>query len=99
MSCCGRCCKPIIEGEFEISNDIITNNNPPQDIKIPIIPTTDIDLLKEKVICDFQRIISDLERGLNPPDLEFLLETISAIELDNEINNREFIIQYYLNNG
>lgn len=99
MSCCGGCCKPIItDFEFEISNDIIISNNK-SDPKIPINPGTDIDLLKDKIICELLRIISDLERGVNPPGLEFILEEISAVELDNEIHNREFIIQYYLNNN
>jgi len=42
-------------------------------------------------------IISELERG-HKPDLEFLLEEISVVDLENELDNREFIIQYYLNN-
>jgi hypothetical protein len=38
-----------------------------------------------------------LEAGRRP-NLEFLLEEISAVDLENELDNREFIIQYYLNN-
>jgi hypothetical protein len=54
-------------------------------------------LLKDKIICEYKLIISKLEQG-HKPDLEFLLEEISAVDLENELDNREFIIQYYLNN-
>ena len=57
-----------------------------------------IDLLKNKIICDYKIIISKLEKG-HQLDLEFLLEEISAVELEDELDNREFIIQYYLNNN
>lgn len=93
-----NCCKPIITNfEFDISNDIFIQENQ-NNIKIPIIPITDITLLKDKIICEYQWIITQLERGY-VPDLEFLLEEISTVELENEIDNREFIIQYYLNNN
>ena len=95
MSCC-RCCKPIIPiFEFPISDDIFISTR--QDVKLPIQPETDIDLLKDKIICEYKLIISELERG-HKPELEFLLEEISAVDLENELDNREFIIQYYLNN-
>lgn len=95
MACC-RCCNPIIENfEFELSEDIFVQNN--QNLQIPIEPITDIDLLKDKIICEYKYIISELERG-HKPDLEFILEEISAVDLENEIDNREFIVQYYLNN-
>lgn len=91
-----RCCKPIISVfEYDISNDIFISKR--QDIKLPIQPETDIDLLKDKIICEYKLIIDELERGRRP-DLEFLLEEISVVDLENEIDNREFIIQYYLNN-
>ena len=90
-----NCCKPIISlFEFEINDDIFISNS--SDL-IPIEPETDIDLLKDKVICEYKKIISDIERGQRP-DIEFLLEEISAIDIEKEIDNREFIIQYYLNN-
>lgn len=95
MSCC-KCCSPIIPiFEFPISGDIFISNV--EDVNLPITPETDIDLLKEKIICEYKLIISELEQG-HKPDLEFLLEEISAVDLENEIDNREFIIQYYLNN-
>ena len=91
-----RCCKPIISVfEYDISDDIFISKR--QDISLPIEPETDIDLLKDKIICEYKLIISKLEQG-HKPDLEFLLEEISAFDLENEIDNREFIIQYYLNN-
>lgn len=92
-----RCCQPIIPIlEFELGDDILIA--PKSDISIPITPETDIDELKDKVICEYKRIITALERG-KEEDLEFLLEEISAINLDYELGkNREFIIEYYLNN-
>ena len=91
-----KCCKPIISVfEYDISDDIFISKR--QDISLPIEPETDIDLLKDKIICEYKLIISKLEQG-HKPDLEFLLEEISAVDLENELDNREFIIQYYLNN-
>ena len=90
------CCKPIIPiFEFDLGNDIFIPGN--KNVNIPIVPETDIDLLKDKIICEYKLIISELERG-HKPDLEFLLEEISLVDLNNEIDNREFYIQYYLNN-
>lgn len=96
MSCC-KCCPPIIPiFEFDLTNDIFISSV--KDINISIMPETDIDLLKDKIICEYKLILSELERG-HRPNLEFLLEEISAVELENELDNREFIIQYYLNNN
>lgn len=90
------CCKPIIPVfEFDISNDIFIQGD--KNIHIPIEPETDIDLLKDKIICEYKLIISKLEQG-QIPSLDFLLEEISLVDLNYEINNREFYIQYYLNN-
>lgn len=95
MSCC-KCCPPIIPiFEFDLTDDIFIPSV--NDINIPITPETDIDLLKDKIICEYKLIISELEKGRRP-DLEFLLEEISVVDLESEIDNREFIIQYYLNN-
>lgn len=96
MSCC-KCCSPIIPiFEFDISDDIFTSSAG-DNINIPIVPETDIDLLKDKIICEYKLIISKLEQG-HKPDLDFLLEEISTVDLENELDNREFIVQYYLNN-
>ena len=95
MNCC-KCCKPIIPiFEFELGDDIFISNV--KDVNLQIVPETDIDLLKDKIICEYKLIISELERG-HRPDLEFLLEEIPAVDLEDELDNREFIIQYYLNN-
>lgn len=98
MSCC-RCCRPLIPiFEFDITGDILfPNRDNNSGIKIPIEPETDINKLKLKIICDFLGILDDLEAG-REVNLEFLLEEISAVELESEIDKREFIIQYYLNN-
>lgn len=96
MSCCTKCCESILPyRESELTEDIFlaTKTN----LQIPLIPETDIDLLKDKIICEYKWIISELEKG-HTPELEFLLEEISAVDIENEIDNREFIIQYYLNN-
>ena len=46
MSCC-KCCPPIIPiFDFDISDDIFISSV--KDINLPIIPETDIDLLKDK---------------------------------------------------
>lgn len=96
MSCC-KCCPNLIPiFEFELGNDIFISNGK-GNISIPILPETDIDLLKDKIICEYLKIISKLEQGKRP-DIEFLLEEISAVDLENELDNREYIIQYYLNN-
>jgi hypothetical protein len=60
MSCC-KCCPPIISNfEFEIGNNIFISNSS-ENIILPIIPETDIDLLKDKIICEYKLIISELE--------------------------------------
>ena len=60
MSCC-KCCPPIISNfEFEIRNNIFISNI--GDVTLTIIPETDIDLLKDKIICEYKLIISELEQ-------------------------------------
>lgn len=95
MGCCTCCPSLIPYFESELSNDIFISSA--KKVKLPILPETDIDLLKDKIICEYKLIIDELERGRRP-DLEFLLEEISVVDLESEIDNREFIIQYYLNN-
>jgi len=59
MGCC-KCCPPIISVfETEISNDIII----PEKLNslLPILPKTDIDELKDKVICEYLKVLSQLE--------------------------------------
>ena len=94
MGCC-KCCPPVIPiFEFEINDDIFIPSK--KNVKIPIAPETDINLLKQKVICEYLFIISELEKG-HQLEIEPVLEEISAIDLEQELDNREFIIQYYLN--
>lgn len=96
MSCCRRCCIPInSDFEFPIDNNILTINDK---LRINLNEDyTDIEKLKEKIICDFQKILTELNKGKNP-DINTLLEEISVVELDLDLDKREFIVQYYLNN-
>lgn len=98
MSCCKKCCTPTLyplEYDIVVGETTITEKN---NIQTELFPSTNIDLLKDKVICEYQRLITNLENG-KYSDIEFILEEISVIDLENELDNRDFIIQYYLNNG
>lgn len=89
-----RCCPPIVERiEYEIDNyNILPINN-----STIILPTQDVELcpLKQKVICEYQKIISELEKG-KKPSLTFLIDEISSITISNDIDSS--VLQYYLNN-
>jgi len=66
--------------EFEIKDP--PKENPT--IHLDIFDNIDIQELKDKVICEYNRIIHQLECGIQP-DLEFLLEEISLIDIyENE---------------
>ena len=53
-------------------------------VHLEIFNNLDIQELKDKVICEYERIIHQLECGIQP-DLEFLLEEISLIDIyENE---------------
>ena len=66
--------------EFEILDPIIKQLNVHLDISDP----NNLQELKEKVICEYFKIINQLECGTQP-DLEFLLEEISLIDIqENE---------------
>lgn len=97
MSICG--CAPIISPEQFIDGSAILYNQQLSPLFSPVADPDEVKALKDKVICEFQKIMSDLRKGIKPP-LEFLLEEISAINLaeENSLNNSKFIIQYYLNN-
>lgn len=60
-----------------------------------------LNKLKEKVICEFQTLLTKIRKGYKL-DYEFILEEISFINLikDNEIDDKLSLIalQYYLNN-
>lgn len=69
--------------EFEI-NDSCSKKPKSGGIKIPQIEDSDLSGLKNKIICEYEDIISKLECGIQP-DLEFLLEEISLVYLYDEI--------------
>ena len=76
-----RCgCNPIpVPFEFPINSSIASNIGSDvifEDIELNNQGT--ICELKQKIICDFQDILRKLECGIQP-DLEFLLEEISAV--------------------
>ena len=51
----------------------------------PILPNTndcDLDILQNKIICDFQKVIKQLECGIQP-DIETILEGISLIFMNS----------------
>jgi len=52
MKCCKKPSNSIFE--FEITDNILI----PEKGIIPIIPETDIDLLKDKIICEYKQIIT-----------------------------------------
>lgn len=66
--------------EFEIPDPIAKK----LDIHLEIPDPNNLQELKEKIICEYSRIIHQLECGIQP-DLEFLLEEISLIDIqENE---------------
>lgn len=66
--------------EFEILDPIIKQLN----VHLDISDVSNLQELKEKVICEYFKIINQLECGTQP-DLEFLLEEISLIDIqENE---------------
>ena len=79
MSCC-RCCPNLIPMiEIEIKGDILVPEEKPN-IKLPL-PETNIQKLKDNIICDYYEAISQLEQG-KIPNIEFLLEKISFKGVD-----------------
>lgn len=77
MRRCG--CNPISEPfEFEIGcKSQITKSSFSKEL-FPLVK--DLGELKNKIICEYHRIIDNLECGIHP-DLEFLLEEISLVEV------------------
>lgn len=91
---CG--CRPVDPVlETEITDDIFISGN--TEDYFPLTPETDINALKEKIICDFEKILTRLEHG-SIPDLKFLLNEIAAVDTYKEIKNSKFVVQYFLNN-
>ena len=74
-----------IELDFRLKESEI--KDPPKrqpKIHLEIFEDFDLQELKDKVICEYERIIHQLECGIQP-DLEFLLEEISLIDIyENE---------------
>lgn len=65
--------------EFPISEQVNVITNTPFILEIPY---SDYSCqLKEKIICNFNDILSELECGILP-DLSFLLEEISSLDVD-----------------
>lgn len=58
----------------------------------------DVDVLKYKCISEFNEVIKKLNKG-HRPKYQNILEKISIIELvtNNQLQNEQFIIQYFLN--
>lgn len=94
---CG--CSPIISPEEFIYGTRIVFSKEYSYLFTSIVCPQEVRDLKDKVICEFQKIISELKKG-HKPSLEFLLEEISAINLADEesLDRSKFVIQYYLNN-
>lgn len=76
--------------EYPITDDVKINNS---SIQIPTFNGINIEELKNKVICEYGGIIQQLECGIQP-DLEFLLEEISLIEMNTNIQNTIFSNSY-----
>lgn len=70
-----------VEIDFRLKESEI--KSPPKrqpNIHLDIPDNIDIQELKEKVICEYNKIIHQLECGIQP-DIEFLLEEISLIDI------------------
>lgn len=57
----------------------------------------DVDVLKQKVIDEFNQLLKKVRKGYKP-DYEFILQEISLIELQ-QLDNTDFFKQFYLNNA
>lgn len=59
----------------------------------------DVDVLKNKVCCEFDNLLKSLEKG-HRYDYQFILEEISLIDLllEGGFEKSEFVKQFYLNN-
>ena len=77
---CG--CSHVINEPFEFK---ISDCRPRKCSNCQLLPNTidsDLDELKSKIICDFQKVIKQLECGIQP-DIESILEEISLIYINN----------------
>ena len=55
-----------------------------------------IDDLKHKVIYEFMNLLVQVEKGYKP-EYEHILDEISLLEVYEELDKKDFILQYYLN--
>lgn len=60
----------------------------------------DVDVLKEKVITEFDQLFRRIKKGYKP-DYEFILQEISLIQLleNQTLDSSDFYKQFYLNNA
>ena len=89
MNRCG--CNPVPEPfEYAITKNLGKNLGGKFNELFPV--ETDLDELKEKLICEFEEILDKLECGLHP-DLEFILRGLSQIYIKEKIfeNNATYI--------
>ena len=82
---------------YEIELPRIVVSSPKVDPRIVNIEETPLCVLKNKIINEYLEILDQLECGKHP-DLEFLKQEISVVQTYNSLDNREFIIQHYINN-
>ena len=58
----------------------------------------DVDVLKQKVIKEYNNILKQLSKGYKP-DLTLILDQLTFIELQSELDNYTVIYQKLNNNG
>ena len=76
---CGCNTPKIIPIEYSIPENYNINYYQIPEVKTY---TSNIEELKDKIICEYLGIINNLECGIQP-DLEFLLEEISLVEIND----------------
>ena len=92
----GCCWKPTPFEEYEIPKVVIPINYP--ELRLPLSEEEPcLGELKEKVIDEYFKILDQLECGITP-DLDFILDEILAIETFRDLDNKEYILQYYVTN-
>lgn len=57
----------------------------------------DVDVLKQKIIAEFNQLLKKVQKGYKP-NYEFILEEISLVELW-QLDDTDFFKQFYLNNA
>ncbi len=93
---CG-CWKPTPYDEYEIPKVVIPINKYPG-LVLPLSEKEPcLGELKDKIINEYLKILDQLECGIQP-NLDFLLDEISVVETFHELDNKEYILQYYMTN-